>query len=109
MAITGKNRASAASRTRYTRDADARFKETAEKLGDLRAKIKLAAAKGSLDISEQLQRVEHQAETQLAAVERKLEQLQDADDGTWRDHKRALEDDWEALSRSITNIVARVL
>ncbi len=108
MAAKLVRRATAASRSRYTREADARCQEVAIKLAGLMAAIRFTGAQGSLAMSEKLTRVEQQAEAQLAAVERELEQLKDANDETWRDHKRSLEDGWEELSRSMKNIVARL-
>ena len=108
MAAKLVRRATTASRSRYTRDADARCQEVAIKLARLMAAIGFTGVQGSLAMNEKLATVGRQAEAQLAAVERKLELLKDAPDKTWQDHKRGLEDDWEELSRSMKNIVARL-
>ena len=108
MSDIERNAEEAANKSRYSREADAKFLESAAKLAVLNAKIESGVADGILELSAQLTNVQNQAETHLAAVKRRLKRLKDAEDDSWQGEKRSLEDGWEELSRSIKNIVARI-
>jgi len=108
LEATGNDRASPASRSRYTAEAQARCEATEAKLGIVRARIRVAAAAGNHGLNRQLLNLEHQAEMHLAKVRHGLERLRGADDESWRTRKQDLEDRWEDLSRSLNNLVARL-
>lgn len=108
MSVSDNDAAQAAERARYKSDASLKYVELAEKLRVIKERMKFAIDNDTLVMSESLAIVQHQAETQLATVKRRIERLNGASKDSWDIHKQHLESGWEDLMRSIQNFVSRI-
>ncbi len=94
-------------RQTYTSSLKANLKRKKEQLAYIKRKVSKARAAGRIEISEQLRNAEKLADSALATVEVKFQQLSDAGDDTWEDLKFSVDMAWEDLSHSVKALVAR--
>ena len=73
-----------------------------------RAAIRTAAARGSVDSSDQLDRAQQVAEMEFALTESRLARLRKSGEEDWFTLREGLDDSWENLSRSLRNLVKRI-
>ena len=92
----------------YARSAEAMLIEKSRKLEYVKAKIEQEIESGRIDISEQLQNAERQADSHLVTAQEKLAELNNASADSWEDLRKVVDTALDDLSQSTKKIVARL-
>jgi hypothetical protein len=87
----------------YARSAEAMLIEKSRKLEYVKGKIEQEMKSGRIDISEQLQNAERQADSHLVTAQEKLAELNNASADSWEDLRKVVDTALDDLSQSQKN------